>query len=346
MNDREGEAIGGVGAGVKGAEGARLDLRYNNISHIYKNRDWRVSTKEESIIEIRETSIKVKIKYERKSLSERLYCAPGMEGNKENALELIKALRAGANKEKRKARGKIVRFSKFSQRSCRDKLSELERSELPLMVDLTFPDEIPSLEDTKRYFHNFEMRIKRAYPGVGVFWKEEVIERKSGQNKGKIAAHFHTLVYGVKDKKREFTRWVKRAWYEIVGSNDPRHKKHGAWVKEAYEKGRGRGFRSYLRKYMGKGFEYENLEGIGRLWGYFGNVPFGEVRVIEEDTKIVFGVLRILRKKERAYRRMLVNEGIMRISREPPKGKRFFDTGQSERMTELIDLVRDKYVPF
>lgn len=225
-------------------------------------------------------------------------------------------------------------------------MSELPLHEMPLMLDMTFPDQMPTLEDAKAMFIAFEIRFLRAYPGAGAFWKEEVTIRKSGENKGKIAAHFHVLVYGLKGKRREFTRWAKQAWFEVVGSEDPRHKKFGVWVKEAYEKPGGRSFRSYLRKYIGKRFEIEGLEGIGRLWGSFGDVPFGTVFIMEEDSSLCFVILRWFRNREKALFREWRKKNANFQSRGPAPGVRFFDTAVPGRVLEMMDLARDNQVPF
>jgi hypothetical protein len=277
---------------------------------------------------------------------ERLKASGGTEENKDRAEYLIMASRDERRREERRKRGKILSFSKASQRRCRDRLSELPLKEMPLMLDLTFPDKKPTLEDAKKYFLAFEVRFLRAYSGAGAFWKEEVAIRKSGENKGQLAPHFHVLIYGLKGKKREFTKWAKVAWYEIVGSEDPRHKKHGVWVKEAYEKADGRNFRSYLRKYIGKRFEIEGLDGIGRLWGYFGNVPFGTVFTMEEETTIVYDVLRWFRKREIALYRKWRKASVSFNAKAPPPGLRFFDTASPARVLDMVNLAKDNRVPF
>jgi hypothetical protein len=332
--------------GEKADEGRRLDHSYHILSQPFTRSDRRKNTKEKANIELRQTSAKFRYKYHRKTFQEKLRDSSGNEENKGRAEYMVQTLREQKNERARAKRGNILSFSKSSQRRCRDKLSELPINEMPLMLDMTFPDQMPTLEEAKKMFIAFEVRFLRAYPEVGAFWKEEVTRRKSGENKGKIAAHFHVLVYGLKGKRREFTRWAKQAWYEVVGSNDPRHKKYGVWVKEAYEKPGGRSFRSYLRKYIGKRFELEGLEGIGRLWGYFGNVPFGTVFVMEEDTSIVFAVMRWFRKREEALYRQWHQTNILFRAKSPPPGNRFFDTASPARVLDMVNLAKDNRVPF
>jgi len=298
-----------------------------------------------AIIEVMETGLKVVPKYDvpnrRTSLEDEIVCVPGMEDNKPRAIELVKRLR----REKKKVRGKIIQFTPSAQRRLRDRLAQLIRSVLPLFVTLTFPDAFPDFKEAKRCLIRFRLRAMRAFPGHGVVWKMEIVERKSGVNIGKWVPHFHLLVYGANE--RTFKRWAHKAWHEIAGNDDPYHRRWGVKVKQAYEIGRGRSFRSYLRKYMGKIFEAPSDEGIGKLWDTWGNVPFGEVRRIEVDLGVALKLLRIMMSKEKAHRRWLREIcNMWRIKKNPPGGQRFFDIGDPELFLALVDLCIDNDVPF
>jgi hypothetical protein len=44
--------------------------------------------------------------------------------------------------------------------------------------------------------------MQRRRPGAAIIWKMEFKERQSGMNKGKIAPHYHLLVFGVSRRFR------------------------------------------------------------------------------------------------------------------------------------------------
>jgi len=76
-----------------------------------------------------------------------------------------------------------------------------------------YPDSFPLYrEDYKGHLEAFCDRMQRRWPGVAIIWKLEFKERQSGKNKGKIAPHYHLLVFGVpwrfrfKEERGEFAR--------------------------------------------------------------------------------------------------------------------------------------------
>jgi len=77
-------------------------------------------------------------------------------------------------------------------------MAKVQQAAVPFFVTLTYPDEFPLYrEDYKRHLETFFDRLQRRWPGASVVWKLEFKERKSGQNQGKIAPHYHLFVYGV-----------------------------------------------------------------------------------------------------------------------------------------------------
>ena len=77
-------------------------------------------------------------------------------------------------------------------------LAKVEQAAVPLAFTLTYPDNFPLYrEDYKGHLEAFCDRMQRRWPGAAIIWKLEFKARKSGKNKGKIAPHYHLLVFGV-----------------------------------------------------------------------------------------------------------------------------------------------------
>ncbi len=95
-------------------------------------------------------------------------------------------------------RGEVSEFSEPSRRRFLQLLASLIRTAEPIFVTLTCPDSFPAYsEDFKRHLELFCHRLRRRWPSAAVIWKPEFQDRKSGTNKGKIAPHYHLIVYGV-----------------------------------------------------------------------------------------------------------------------------------------------------
>jgi len=126
----------------------------------------------------------------------------------------------------------------------------------------------------------FSQRVVRAFPGIGFFWKLEP------QKRG--APHYHGLAWGV--DLEPFMDFVPGAWFEIAGGGD---EKHLRWHKGEFENQHCvqqvyslNGVLRYASKYLGKTFEVEGWQKVGRYWGIVNraNIPFGEL-VVEEVTR-------------------------------------------------------------
>jgi hypothetical protein len=77
-------------------------------------------------------------------------------------------------------------------------LAKVEQAAVPLAFTLTYPDNFPLYrEDYKGHLEALCDRIQRRWPTAAIIWKLEFKARKSGRNKGKIAPHYHLLVFGV-----------------------------------------------------------------------------------------------------------------------------------------------------
>jgi len=133
---------------------------------------------------------------------------------------LIKAIRQGRHKiipensTKQKKRGLIHGFSRSSRRRMMQFLAKVRLDGLlPLFGTTTYPDIFPDeAERFKRDLQTLIERLKRRFPLIGLLWRLEFKKRKSGVNAGKVAPHFHWLLWNVPrafDYKAEPGKWAK-----------------------------------------------------------------------------------------------------------------------------------------
>ena len=173
-------------------------------------------------------------------------------------------------------RGAIRGFSRRSKRRLMEKLIGVDWEPLlegvgkrssevkAVLLTLTYPSAFSaSWEDWKRDLEVLRKRIKRNWPIDFAIWKEEFQERG--------APHFHILIVfrGVVNLAA-FRQWVSLAWYEIVGSEDPKHLAAGTNVRAMY--GPVQRLLRYLMKYLAK--VVESPEATGRIWGVWGKIPY------------------------------------------------------------------------
>lgn len=214
-------------------------------------------------------------------------------------------------------RGEITTFSTASRRRLLRLIASIRRDSSALFITLTYPDLFPhSPERWKRDLKVFATRLKRYNEKSAFVWRLELKSRKSGENEGKVAPHYHLLLYGLMEQDGfnidEFRVWLSQAWFEVVGSNDERHLRAGTscTVMESW-----RGSMAYASKYLGKK-EGEFLKGVasgvGRHWGaYFRkDLPLAEKVVLKLTDKQAVKVIRLFRKfsgvRSRSYRSLTV----------------------------------------
>lgn len=205
-------------------------------------------------------------------------------------------------------RGRITAWSYRSRARMLYRLASIDWekcSGIAEMVTLTYPSEFPLDGETcKAHLQAFRKRYERRWGPAQGAWKLEF------QRRG--APHFHVLLYRPVDSEfRVFTRWVSRAWYHIVGSNDPRHLRAGTGVdretfRRAGKKATARRIAHYFAKHAGPGRtgtkSYQNevpdaFANCGRFWGIWGVSPAEvTVPVTREDAVQ-------LRRFVRSYRR-------------------------------------------
>jgi hypothetical protein len=196
---------------------------------------------------------------------------------------LLKAHRGGA-KDSQVGGGERGEIKGFSDNSRRRLLRTIESirtdADLPLFITLTYPNSFPDARSSKIHLDTFSKRMKRAFPDVGFIWKLEPQKR--------LAPHYHMLAWGF--KPGDNLNWIPSAWYEIAGGGDEKHlhwhmgalgNQHCVQQVRTWE-----GVRSYASKYLGKTFQVEGWEAVGRYWGVINrsNIPFGEL-VVQEVTK-------------------------------------------------------------
>lgn len=199
-------------------------------------------------------------------------------------------------------RGDVVGFSSASRRRLMRLIASLERDARPVFVTMTYPDVFPEgLDKWKRDIDVFGKRLARQYPQAGFLWRIEFKERQSGESRGRVAPHFHLLVYGA--SYRDLRGWVPGAWWAAVGSRHADHLRVGTRVEHIYSWG---GIMRYVGKYIAKEDDYPS-EWQGRAWGVIGrgNLPWAVEVVIglthDESTKLVRLGRKMIKAKGRSF---------------------------------------------
>lgn len=182
-------------------------------------------------------------------------------------------------------RGEISGFSRRSRSRLMRKLAKIDKTELPLFITLTYPDEFPTdSEIYKSDLEKFAKRMKYRFPKYADFWKLEF------QKRG--APHFHLLVWGI--PKWHMKQLISYLWYKVVGSGDEKHLKAGTNVQRIRS---WRGVMSYAAKYMTK-LEAGHAEGCGRFWGVHGSncIPWSDVLEFDITEEQAVMAMRMMRK--------------------------------------------------
>jgi hypothetical protein len=193
-------------------------------------------------------------------------------------------------------RGEISSFSKQSRRRILRLIATIKHTKISTFATLTYPDNFE--EDprkVKKHLDNFFKRLVREFPEIVVIWRLEAKQRKTGLNAGKVAPHFHLLIWNVDYKK--LLAWIPKNWYQVVGSNDEKHLRAGTSVEPVRSSN---GVMYYTAKYICKA---DNLKlfGWGRYWGIVNRESLstiqGERVNIVIDDKTAKTILRYMRHK-------------------------------------------------
>jgi hypothetical protein len=193
-------------------------------------------------------------------------------------------------------RGEISSFSKQSRRRILRLIATIKHTLISSFVTLTYPDHFEQdPRKVKKHLDNFFKRLIREFPEIVVIWRLEAKQRKSGLNAGKIAPHFHLLIWNVEYKR--LLAWIPANWYQVVGSNDEKHLKAGTSVEPVRSSN---GVMYYTAKYICKA---DNLKlfGWGRYWGVVNRETLstiqGERVNIKIDDATAKTILRYMRHK-------------------------------------------------
>lgn len=158
-------------------------------------------------------------------------------------------------------RGKIRGFSPASRRRLLRRIAAVNKfasDRPPAFLTITYPNEYP--EDPTVYRSHaraFLKRLRRKYGDRPVIWRLEF------QRRG--APHFHMLIWDL-EVTEDMEDWVRETWYDVVGSGDTKHQRHGTDLRQVDS---WKGVAVYLSKYIAKVADEngEVHEPIGRWWG-------------------------------------------------------------------------------
>lgn len=195
--------------------------------------------------------------------------------------------RQGSFEDLTRARGEIREWTSRSRARMLYRIATVDWEALPgvpEMLTLTYPREYPADGPTcKAHLRTFQKRYERRFGKMYAAWKMEF------QKRG--APHFHLLIRRPASIGwREFEGWCARAWFEVVGSGDPRHLRAGVGLDREVIRRAGRSGAKiawYFAKHAGPGqssskaYQNEvpqNFRSPGRFWGLIG-VSSSEVAV-------------------------------------------------------------------
>lgn len=90
------------------------------------------------------------------------------------------------------------------------------------MLTLTYPDIFPlDWHIWKENLEQFRSLLLSEFPDCEGFWRLELIDRKSGQSKGRLSPHFHLILKMFKNvTKSKFKKMVGKWWAKIAHSQD------------------------------------------------------------------------------------------------------------------------------
>ena len=190
-------------------------------------------------------------------------------------------------------RGEIGGFSSASRRRLMRMIASMERDNRPLFVTLTYPDVFPAEPKTwKRDMDVFGKRFRRKFSGAGFVWRIEFKTRKSGKGKGKIAPHFHLLVWNI--PILDLRAWADVAWHSIAGAGDEKHLLAGVSSERLKS---WNGTIRYVSKYIAK---VDDCPGDwrGRAWGVVGrkHLPWAIIIVFPLSAEVATRAVRLGRK--------------------------------------------------
>jgi hypothetical protein len=158
-----------------------------------------------------------------------------------------------------------------------DLLASVRTTAAPWFVTLTYPDTFPAYRaDYKRDLELFAKRLEHRFPGMAIIWKLEFKHRKSGENAGKLAPHYHLFLFNVPGSfpcREEKGEWVQ---VQEVGAGE-----HRIWEEKVCGHKRPIGM-------SGPGTESEDWDTL-RRWvsrNWFAVVGTGDERHFKAGTRV------------------------------------------------------------
>jgi len=124
-----------------------------------------------------------------------------------------------------------------------------------LLVTLTYPRSFPTDTSTSR---RTSTRFPSVWRGLSDFVRDLKLEYQQ---------RAPTLSLGSDGVPFLARQWLSRAWYQIVGSDDPRHLRAGTQVQRCKST---RKALSYAAKYVAKISTCAPVQHVGRFWGIVG----------------------------------------------------------------------------
>jgi hypothetical protein len=209
-------------------------------------------------------------------------------------------------------RGNINGFSRKSRKRMLEKLGELEKTNLPFFVTLTYPDEF--FDDRlnmalikRKHLDRLRLAMKRKYPGHGSIWRMEFMSRKSGIYPGEIFPHFHLLVWGISDRA-QLMKWMAITWWKITGKLSENHLLAGTQTDIIHN---WRQTIGYVSKYMAKIGDYKI--NTGRIWGIWNpdNMPFVRAVLLQLTENESIRLIRYMKRYARIHGKNLKSLSIM-----------------------------------
>lgn len=236
-------------------------------------------------------------------------------------------------------RGAITEFSRKSRKRMLELTASLRNAnhQSTFFATLTYPGEFTWLaSEVKAHLRAFQMRFKRFFTGAGVIWRLELKKRKSGKSKGMVVPHFHLIIVNAAVSWGTMMRWIRKNWYEVVGSEDEDHYKAGVDVQDV------KSFRHlmhYVSKYAAKDEDDADPweRPWGRRWGAWGNVDAEPMHVI----RLTARQWAMLKRLIAAWMKSKGSSYADRVKRmSPRRGCSIFGLGDEDHQYLLLRMVR------
>lgn len=165
-------------------------------------------------------------------------------------------------------RGQVRGFSKASRKRLIEKMAAIRQPGKMTFLTLTYPDAFPigCVADWKADQEAFFMALRRRVPDVRAIWRMELNDRKSGENRGLIAPHWHLMAFTAAEIPPDVLDELRKDWHRIAGNADENHLEHGFHTAPVRSR---RHAMAYVSKYIAKG--EGDRYAVGRRWGMIGS---------------------------------------------------------------------------